>query len=510
MLGINHYQLSVGLTAVISGALAIFVFIAGDKRRLIKIYALHAATISVWAFCWLVMITASNSHTKAFFCRLLHVPAVFLPALFLLFVQSLLKTEQDPFQKTLRMGMLTCAFIWIVFFPTQIFIPTLTRQPSSYLFEPGPLYLGYTVYFLSVIGLSFYYLLRGHQTSSGAHRRQIAHIIGAYSIGYGGGLAVFLLIYHVPIPPWVLYSIPIAHVWILYAIVRHRLLDIRVVIRRTGLLAFIYILLIFALITLLKILLEPTPVPVGVILFAGSILSFGPFIYAFTIRRSRYFHEDSIASLTHEMKTPLAAIQSALSIIADHKTSSNEKNDEYLSMIESNAARLEEFVNFLIEVMSDEKPHSAIHIQNVDIAQLCRQVADSMQSLASFKNNRIVLEIPKEPVVVSVDSQKISQSVSNILSNAIKFTDQDQIVMKVQMNDSDVSVSVRDRGIGLSQRDITRIFDRFYQSEAGKLKKGTGIGLTLAKIWIEAHGGKIWAESDGEGKGATVTFTLPI
>ncbi len=114
----------------------------------------------------------------------------------------------------------------------------------------------------------------------------------------------------------------------------------------------------------------------------------------------------------------------------------------------------------------------------------------------------------KEPLILEMDSAKMEQVISNILSNALKFSKGGIVELRAEIKDGSIQVQVQDQGIGIPSHLQEKIFDRFFQVDPGK--KGSGIGLTIAKAWVETHGGKIWAESDGVGKGTTVTFTLPI
>jgi signal transduction histidine kinase len=286
-------------------------------------------------------------------------------------------------------------------------------------------------------------------------------------------------------------------------------MEIRDIIRRTGLLLMIYLVLLVALIPILEAMHPRTSIPLAEILMAGAILSIGPFLYAFVARRSAYFHEDTIAGLTHEMKTPLATIQSALEIINSATPLSTSSTDDYLQMIRSNATRLQGFVDSLIHVFGSEQSKSALTRQEVDVRQLCARSLESIRILANMKQTELVCDLPSTPILIFADPTKLEHVLSNLLSNAIKFTTQGCVTLRLQRLDKEINISVRDTGIGLTSEEITCVFDRFYQGKAGKQKKGTGIGLTLAKQWVVAHGGRIWAESEGEGKGTMVTFTLP-
>jgi signal transduction histidine kinase len=137
-------------------------------------------------------------------------------------------------------------------------------------------------------------------------------------------------------------------------------------------------------------------------------------------------------------------------------------------------------------------------------------VVEFYQPLAKFKGNTLDLNFSESDIRVSCDPQKIETVMSNLLSNAIKFTMNGIIRIQLAPNQHDVTVSVEDSGSGIAQKELEHIFKPFYQGKEGKNTKGAGIGLAIAKAWVEAHGGHIWAESDGEGKGTKVTFSLPL
>ena len=99
---------------------------------------------------------------------------------------------------------------------------------------------------------------------------------------------------------------------------------------------------------------------------------------------------------------------------------------------------------------------------------------------------------------------------SNLISNSLKFTERGSVSVALSKHNSEIITSVKDSGRGVLNADIPFIFDRFFQGRNSNGTKGTGLGLTIAKMWVEAHGGRIWAESEGEGKGTTVTFTVPV
>ncbi len=133
-----------------------------------------------------------------------------------------------------------------------------------------------------------------------------------------------------------------------------------------------------------------------------------------------------------------------------------------------------------------------------------------MEKLARFKGTAIEVRPDSNSTSISGDRQKIEYVLSNLLSNAVKFTLQGSITVSLKEINNQAQISVEDTGAGIPPEDLPHIFEPFYQAKGNGALKGAGIGLTVARTWVEAHGGKIWAESKGKGKGTMVTFTLPI
>jgi two-component system sensor histidine kinase VicK len=140
------------------------------------------------------------------------------------------------------------------------------------------------------------------------------------------------------------------------------------------------------------------------------------------------------------------------------------------------------------------------------ILNVIKDVKNQIPSSSTF---RILFTEPREPIYVQADKLKIYEVIANVLNNAIKFTKEGTIRIMVNVKDNnsnEVIISIKDTGTGINSEILPRLFTKF----ATKSDIGTGLGLYISKGIVEAHGGKIWAENNSDGKGATFTFTLPV
>jgi signal transduction histidine kinase len=135
-------------------------------------------------------------------------------------------------------------------------------------------------------------------------------------------------------------------------------------------------------------------------------------------------------------------------------------------------------------------------------------VQDLVDYIANNNENNSSLRVlyKVSDVIVEADRERITQVISNLLSNAIKFTEEGRILISTEKKGKDILVTVKDTGVGIAQEVLPRLFSKFIT----KSEKGTGLGLYISKNIVESHGGKIWAENNADGKGATFTFSIPI
>ena len=218
---------------------------------------------------------------------------------------------------------------------------------------------------------------------------------------------------------------------------------------------------------------------------------------------------DFIAITSHELRTPLG-------LILGHATFLHELVDEQyteqLDTIIKNAARLKEIVENLANVDNVQNGAARVRSHQVSLSKIADDVVLTFQDEAKSKNITLVKDSGNSEHYIGVDGVKINIALSNLVKNAIHFTDAGgTITIKIEDESGYMTMSVSDTGIGIPARDLPKLFDRFFQVEEHLTRKhgGMGLGLSVAKSMVELHGGRIWVESE-EGKGSTFTFLLPM
>ena len=228
---------------------------------------------------------------------------------------------------------------------------------------------------------------------------------------------------------------------------------------------------------------------------------------------------------SHELKTPMQAILGFSQLLQIHP----ERRDEMINAIERNAVRLQSLTNSILDVSRIESQTLKLNKEKFNINQ---KIRDAIDDLKSRQPVEITFTDPKvDPIVVEADRIRIYEVISNLLDNAIKFTQKNSssrddgnslgedtitVFTAIKSNQAykkantssvgEVIISIRDRGAGIDPEIQDRLFSKFVT----KSERGTGLGLYISKGIIEAHGGRIWAENNADGKGATFYFSLPL
>ena len=221
--------------------------------------------------------------------------------------------------------------------------------------------------------------------------------------------------------------------------------------------------------------------------------------------------DSMIRDVTHELKSPVAQVQMAIGLWtgeANKEKMDKEKAKKLNTIIDDNIQRLKKTIQSILDLSVLESGRVAYQKEDLNLEELINQVTAGLKLLAEKKNLSLTTRIPDKLPEVSGDRQEITRLISNLIDNAIKYSESGEIVVSALRRPRKIEISVKDQGIGLStpKDNYDKLFDRFFQERSSS--EGSGVGLAICKGIVEAHGGKIWVESEGKGKGTTFKFTL--
>jgi two-component system phosphate regulon sensor histidine kinase PhoR len=221
--------------------------------------------------------------------------------------------------------------------------------------------------------------------------------------------------------------------------------------------------------------------------------------------------QDFVANVSHELRTPLTTIKGYTETLLDGALK-DEVAPQFLQVIQKHADRLTKIVEDLLALSKIESKEFYLKWEPLPLSELIDDVSDFVKEAAQKKKMSISRSITPSSIKTTGDRNYLEQVFINLLDNAVKYTPEggEISISAVEKGQREIQVSIQDNGIGIPQEDLSRIFERFYRVDKGRSQElgGTGLGLSIVKHIIQAHGGRIWAESQ-LGKGSTFYFTLP-
>jgi signal transduction histidine kinase len=217
-----------------------------------------------------------------------------------------------------------------------------------------------------------------------------------------------------------------------------------------------------------------------------------------------------ISNVSHELRSPLHSIRGFTKLLLAEKVPDPETQKEFLTTIDKQSEQLGNLIDDLLNMSRLESGRFQIYKERISIKNTIHDAVEGFHSLASEKSIVINEDIRSTLPEIDGDRERLGQVIDNLLSNAIKFSnDGGRVTVNGEVNGSELLVRVTDCGIGISKETMPHLFERFYRAKDLMARGGTGLGLYISKQIIEAHGGRIWAESK-VGEGSIFSFTLPL
>lgn len=218
-----------------------------------------------------------------------------------------------------------------------------------------------------------------------------------------------------------------------------------------------------------------------------------------------------IATMSHELRTPLNAILGYVDLLLlGVPAQLPDDCQPHVDRVQASARHLLDLIDSILSFARMESGHETVHRETVDLGELVAETVDLLEPLALEKDLAFTCSIPDEPLRVATDAPKVRQILFNLVSNAIKFTDEGRVDVTVELDDDSVVIGVRDTGVGIPAEERTHVFEPFRQVEGSLTRRtgGTGLGLSVARHLSELLDGSLELTSE-VGKGSTLTVRLP-
>ncbi len=246
-----------------------------------------------------------------------------------------------------------------------------------------------------------------------------------------------------------------------------------------------------------------------IIMLIGIVVMVRAVIHEAEISRMK---SEFVSNVSHELKTPLALIRLFGETLESGIVDDEKKRQEFYSIIRKESERLTHLINNVLDFSRMDTGVKEYNFKEADLVEVVRSTLEAYKFHLRDDGFKIESELPDESITLKIDKDAISQVLLNLLNNAVKYSEERKhILVKVCANSTSALISVTDHGVGIPKEELKKIFDKFYRVSNAKTRetRGTGLGLTLAKHIVEAHGGTIEVESEF-GKGSMFRVRLPI
>lgn len=221
---------------------------------------------------------------------------------------------------------------------------------------------------------------------------------------------------------------------------------------------------------------------------------------------------DFIGTVSHELRTPLTSIRGYAKVLVNEEAGELSRlQKDFLGIIDTNAMRLTDLINDLLDVEKIESGNIQLVKERNDLIEILKECHDTFDILAKQKGLELKYEVPNEPVTIFCDRARIVQVFMNLISNAVKYTNQGSVIIQAEARDYAIVVRIRDSGVGISKEDLDKLFQKFFRTNSALTgqETGSGLGLVIVRGLVESHGGQITVESE-LGVGTSFIVTLGV
>lgn len=518
------------ISAILVFGLAFFIFLVNFKSKVNLYFIFFAFLIGGWLVgSYFLINSCDNDNDVIFWDRLVYAFVVFIPAVTYHF--SVIFVEKEFQKKIFTITLYLLSFVFLFLSKSDYFLDGIFHYKYGCHLQAGFFHNFFVVFFGTAITLSLFNLFKYYKkTKDEVKKVQAFFIFSALFILATFGSLAFLPAYNITIYPIVYFSGFITAGIIAYAILKHRLFNIKTIAAQL----FTFALWIAILVKIFLVDNNKEKIIDAGFLFYVTI--FGIFLIRSVIKEVRAREEieelatklefanlrlkqldeaksDFLSIASHQLRTPLTAIKGYASMVLEGSYGKiSEATKSAVDKIFQSSQRLVLIIGDFLDISHIEQGTMQYDFAPLDVKELAQGLADEFKatiesSVNKPKSLKISFETDeKENFIVSADRNKIRQVVSNLIDNSIKYTPNGFVKVSLSKitESGNVLLKIEDSGIGISAETMPNLFKKFGRAKSlsSAFANGSGLGLYVAKEIIKAHKGKIWAESDGEGKGS--------
>jgi signal transduction histidine kinase len=527
----TYYAVVALINGLASTFLGILVYLSKRKDAASLGFIFFSFCASFWSYSYFVWQISSNAASALFWSKMLMAGAIFVPATYLHFVFGLLDRASKN-KKFIIFSYLLFSIFLVLDFATPKFIEGV-RPILSFKFwpQPGILYHIFLSLWFFYMLVSIIMLFHDYKKSSGIKRNQIKFVLIGIAAALFGATTNFFLWYGIPIPP-IGNILVLAYIgFTAYAILKFQLFSIKVIATETFSFLICLVLLInvflsksqnqlilnlsiffavvFVAILLIKSVLKEVKSKEELAQLTEKLQKANEELKKLDKAKSEFI---SIAS--HQLRTPLSIIKGYASMLVEGSYGVlPEKAKDIIQKIGESNERLIHLINDLLDISRMEGGRMKFEWNFIILSELVQSVVEELRPQADKKGLALNWQTLGEKTYVRADEEKLRQVIMNLVDNAIKYTPKGQVDVSIKKIGTDkIRSSVKDTGIGMKKDEMEVLFGKFIRGrEVPKVwTEGVGLGLYVAKMIIEEHKGKVWAESEGENKGSTFNVELPV
>lgn len=512
---LNYYSLSLflgGVVALLSGAA---VYFSKEHRQESFPWMILNLSTAVWSFGYYSMIVSSDGNSATISDWVLHYGAILIPIFYFYFIISLTRTA-EKYRKMFYLFVPFTLFFLFINTSNSFLQSVIPKTPFSFAPDAGPFYTHFTIYFFAIVIFAQIILYKAIKNLPQKERPRLWLVFFSSLVGFIGGGSVFFLTFNVPWPPYPIALFAFYPIIITFAILRYKLFDIRII--STELLTgIVWIVLLFRMIlsndTQDQIV---SAIILALMTFFGTLLIKS--VYREVEQREKIEHlatqlEDFIHFLSHEVKGILGKNRLMFQAMIDKDF--GEITPKLEPLVKQSLTDTTNSVNMVMNILQSSDIKNGKLVMNKEKFDFKAAIKDTIEKIRSEVTKKgLALETKiydQGDCFVYGDKEKIEEHViRNLLSNALTYTTSGEIIVGLSRESDRIRFYVKDTGLGLSESTKAKLFTEGGKGdESSKVNvHSTGYGLFFAKGIVDAHEGKIWAESAGEGKGSTFYVEL--